>query len=418
MATEQLPQAQKQEASASLCKELREQWPLILVLFIVQVFAFGFPAFALPFIYSGATEEFGWTRQQAVLLASFKFYVSAAAALAVGRILDTIDPKWVVASSAVLGALAMTGFLLADKLSIYYGLGIALGLNAAGMAVAINVIVSRVFEKTTGRILGIVLAGTSTAGMLLPLAFVPLSKMAGWRNAMAILSCCIWLVALPAWLFLSRKGSPLDKKLREGSFSAARTGMWDHFRELAVTRDFWFIFIGAFLVYAVDQSVVQNQVLFLKSEKKLSLDIVGAGSALLAGIGIAAKVFFGWVYDRLSISGIVFCYLFLAVSIGLAFTVTGVLTMFLFVMMVGIGHGGLIVNGPVLMKHRYGPRNLGLNMGIFTLCASLGFGSGPPLMARMADKSGSFSGAFASGIAAVALAALLLYPVKPKFWNR
>ena len=418
MAAQQLLQNQKQEVLASFRNELKEQWPLILVVFIMQVFAFGFPTFALPFVYSGATEEFGWTRQQAVLLASFKFYISAVAALAVGRILDSVNPKWVVASSAALGALAMAGFVLADKLSIYYGLGIALGLNAAGMAVAINVIVSRVFERTTGRILGIVLAGTSAAGMLLPLAFVPLMKMAGWRNAMAILSCCIWLVALPAWLLLSRKGSSVDRKLQEGSFSAARTGMWDHFRELAVTRDFWFIFIGAFLVSAVDQSVVQNQVLFLKSEKKLSLDVVGAGSALLAGIGIAAKVFFGWVYDRLSIIGIVFCYLFLAASIGLAFTVTGVLTMFLFVMMVGIGHGGLIVNGPVLLKHRYGPRNLGLNMGIFTLCASLGFGFGPPLMARMADKSGSYSGAFALGIAAIAAAALLLYPVKPKFWSR
>ncbi len=65
--------------------ELGEQWPLILVLFLVQVFAFGFPTYALQFIYAGATEEFGWTRQQAVLLASFKFYVSAAAALVAGR---------------------------------------------------------------------------------------------------------------------------------------------------------------------------------------------------------------------------------------------------------------------------------------------------------------------------------------------
>jgi MFS family permease len=417
MATQQLLETQR-ELSAGFRRELKEQWPLILVLFIIQVFAFGFPTFALPFVYSGATEEFGWTRQQAVLLASFKFYVSALAALAVGRILDSINPKWIVASSAALGALAMTGFVLAHKLSIYYGLGIALGLNAAGIAVAINVIVGRVFEKSTGRILGVVLSGTSTAGMLLPLAFVPLMKMAGWRNAMAILSCCIWLVALPAWLFLSRKGSSFEKKLAERSFSAARTGMWAHFRELAATRDFWFIFIGAFLVSAVDQSVVQNQVLFLKSEKRLSLDVVGAGSALLAGMGIAAKVFFGWVYDRLSIIGIICCYLLLAVSIGLAFAVTGVLTMFIFVMMVGIGHGGLIVAGPVLLKHRYGPRNLGLNMGIFTLCASLGFGFGPPLMARMADKSGSYSGAFASGIAAIAVAALFLYPVKPKFWTR
>jgi hypothetical protein len=61
---------------------------------------------------------------------------------------------------------------------------------------------------------------------------------------------------------------------------------------------------------------------------------------------------------------------------------------------------------------------MGLNWGIFTLCASVGFGFGPPLMARMEDKSGSYSGAFIAGVAAVLIAAALLYPVKPKFWQR
>jgi hypothetical protein len=67
-----------------------------------------------------------------------------------------------------------------------------------------------------------------------------------------------------------------------------------------------------------------------------------------------------------------------------------------------------------LLKLRYGAQNLGLNMGIFTLCASIGFGFGPPFMASMADKSGSYSGVFALGTVATLVAAILLYPVKPK----
>jgi MFS family permease len=78
----------------------------------------------------------------------------------------------------------------------------------------------------------------------------------------------------------------------------------------------------------------------------------------------------------------------------------------------------MMLNGPVLLKHYYGPRNLGLNMGLFTLCASIGFGFGPPFMASMADKSGTYSGAFALGTAASIIAAVLLFPVKPRFWKR
>jgi sugar phosphate permease len=183
------------------------------------------------------------------------------------------------------------------------------------------------------------------------------------------------------------------------------------------TRDFWFIFIGGFLVMGVDQALVQNQVLFLQSEKGLSLEIVAWGASVLAGVGIGAKIFFGWVFDRLSILGIVFCYLLLAVSVGLSFSVMGVSTMLIFMTVRGIAHAGLIVSGTILLKHRYGPQSLGLNMGIFTLCASLGFGFVPPLMARMADNSGSYYGAFTMGTAAILVAAVFLYPVKPKFWK-
>lgn len=397
--------------------ELREHWPFILTLFLMQVFAFGFPVFSLPFVYEGAREEFGWTRQQVVLLASFKFYIGAAAALFVGRLLDTIGPKVVVIVSAVVGALAMAGFLLADNLPVYYGLGVLLGLNGTGLAVSINTIASRMFHKSTGTILGIVLSGTSIAGMLLPLLMAPMMETFGWRSAMAVLSCGIWLVSLPAWLLLFRRGNPLGERLQKESYGAAKTGMWPHFKELARTRDFWFIFTGALLVMGVDQALVQNQVLFLKSEKGLSLEMVAWGASVLAGVGIGAKVFFGWIFDRISIPGIVICYLLLAVSVALSFSVIGISTMLIFMTVRGIAHAGLIVSGAILFKHRYGPQNLGLNLGIYTLCASLGFGFLPPLMARMADNSGSYSGAFAMGAAAVLAATALLYPVKPRFWK-
>ena len=404
----------KDVQGAILGEELRGQWPLVLALFLMQVFAFGFPTFALPFVYSGAIEEFGWTRQEAVLLTSFKFYVSAVAALMVGRLLDTINPKYVIAVSSVLGALAMVGFLSADRLPVYYSLGILLGLNGTGMAVSVNVVVGRSFEKSTGTMLGIILSGTSVAGMILPILMAPLMVTIGWRPAMAVLSCGIWLVALPAWLVLSRKGSLIDTRLRKQSFSATKTGMWNHIKKLSVTRDFWFIFIGVFLIMGVDQSLIQNQVLFLQSEKGLDLGMVAWGASLLAGVGIGAKIFFGLLFDRLSILGIIICYLLLAVSVGLSLTVAGIATMLIFMTVRGIAHGGLIIAGTVLMKHRYGIQNLGINLGIFLFATTIGFGFFPSFMANMADKSGSYSGAFALGTVAVFVAAILLFPVRTR----
>ena len=91
--------------------------------------------------------------------------------------------------------------------------------------------------------------------------------------------------------------------------------------------------------------------------------------------------------------------------------------MLIFMTVRGIAHAGLIVSGAILLKHRYGTKNLGLNLGILTLCASSAFGFVPPLMARMADNSGSYYGAFGMGTAMVLMAAAFLYPIKPRFWK-
>jgi hypothetical protein len=39
----------------------------------------------------------------------------------------------------------------------------------------------------------------------------------------------------------------------------------------------------------------------------------------------------------------------------------------------GIAHGGLIVEAPVLTKHYLGPRNLGMTIGIVSVAVNLGF---------------------------------------------
>ena len=398
--------------------EFKDKWPVVLVAYLMMLFAFGVPTFALPFVYAGAIDDFGWTRQEAVLLASFKFYTAAIASIAVGRLLDIVEPKYIVSCCAALGGLGMLGFLWADTLSFYYFVGFVLGFNSAGMVVSANVIICRTFEHSTGTALGTALAGTSTAGIIVPLIMAPLMASVGWQSTMMIMSVGIWIIALPAWLLLLRDSSPTASKIRSTGFSAAKTGMWAHFKNLSRTRNFWFIVTGIFLVSAVDQAILQNQVLFLRDETGFELNMVAWGAALLAAIGVVSKVAFGWVYDRWSIAGIVFCYLLLAVSVGLAFAVVGIATMLMFMAIRGIAHGGLIVDAPVLAKHYYGPDNIGLNIGIFTLCISVGFGFGPPLLAGMADESGSYLGGFGLAVIASLAAAALLKPVKPRFWSR
>ena len=404
--------------SSEFTREFRSHWMMLVIALILIFFTFGIPTYSMPFIYSGASEEFGWSRGQVTLLASFKYLTGAITGLVMGRLIDVFNPRAMVTWAAVLGGFAMLGFLFATNLGVYYFAGIVLGVSASGVTVCMKVIVSTLFERGQGTAVGIVLAGTSLAGVVTPILVVPMIEQWGWRGAMALLSVGIWLVAIPGWLLLFRGRLADSSRIAMASAGGRTSGLWQHFHGLCSDRAFWMMAIGVFLIGAVDMGMLQNQVLFLQVDKGLDITTVAWATSMLAGIGVAAKVIFGWFYDRYSIRGIMLTYLLLAISVLLAFPVAGVTSMFIFMVGRGIVHGGLIVEVPVLTKHYYGRENLGLNMGIMAAFLQLGMAFGPPMLGATHDLFGSYTGGFITACIMSLVASLLLLPVQPRYWTR
>ena len=397
--------------------ELLKNWPIVAVTFTLVFFSFGVPTFSLPFIYEGAINEFGWSRQEATLLATSKFVIGAAAALVMGRLLDKYSANPIVVIAACMGGLGLLGMLWATNLSVYYFNGFLLGIAASGASACMKVVVARVFERQMGTALGVVFGATSAAGVVVPLVVAPLMVEVGWRNALAIMSAGVWLVSIPAWLLLFRPGSKYASRIAVPADHKPRGSVWKHFKILAVKRNFWLIGASIFLVAAVDQGMTQNQVLFLRVDKGIDIRTVAWASSLFAAVGLLAKIAWGWVYDKTSVRGIQLTYLMLVVAIVLAFPVAGVVSMTVFMAMRGFAHGGLIVDVPVLTKHYYGPQNIGLNMGIMAVFMNLGFSVGPPVLARFADTQGTYYNGFILFAIITFLAAAMLTPIRPRFWE-
>lgn len=396
--------------------ELIRNWPIIAVTFMLVFFSFGVPTFSLPFIYEGAIGEFGWTREEATWLATYKFVIGAAAALVMGRLLDRYSANPIVVIAACMGGLGLLGMLWATSLSIYYVNGLLLGVAASGASACMKVVVARVFQRQMGTALGVVFTATSAAGVVVPLVIVPLMGALGWRAALALLSLGVWLVSIPAWLLLFRPGREYARRISVPADHKPRGSVWKHFTVLALQRNFWLIAVSIFLVAAVDQGMTQNHVLFLRMEG-ITINQAAWGSSLFALMGLVGKVVWGWIYDKRSVRGIQLTYLMLVVAIMLAFPVAGVMSMAVFMSMRGFAHGGLIVDVPVLTKHYYGPQNIGLNMGIMTMIMNLGFAIGPPLLARFADTQGTYDNGFIVYALVALFAAALLIPIRPRFWE-
>lgn len=398
-------------------RELYDNWPMMVVAFVLVFLAFGVPTYSLPFMYGAAMEEFGWSNAQVNLLSTAKFVIGAGAALGMGILVDKVGGRWTVLAGAAAGGLAMVLFLFATNLPIYYLAGAMLGFSASSIVAAMKVIVARLFAVNQGLAMGIVLTATSFGGVVMPWIWPPMLEVMNWRQIIAVMSLGPFLIAVPLWLVFMTMNTRMREVVSAPTQSKASLGLWAHFKMISHERAFWLIATGIFLVSAVDQALMQNYVSFLRFDKGMDLraTISWAGS-LLAVIGVLAKVGSGWFYDRFSIRGIAFFYFLLAVSVFLGLPVAGIGTLLAFIVVRGIAHGGLIVDVPILTKHYFGMERIGLTMGVMAVCVNLGFAVGPPVFGLLADIYGSFSVGMAVYGVIASVATLTLLPIKPRYW--
>ena len=399
-------------------QELKSNWGMIIVAFLLVFLAFGVPNFSMPFIYGEAMAEFGWTNAQANLLATAKFVIGAIAALGMGILIDKVGGRWTVLVGTAAGGVAMATFLYATNLPIYYLAGGLLGFSAASIVAAMKVITARLFASNQGLAIGIVLTATSFGNVVMPLLWPQLLQFMNWRQIMLMLSLGPIFIAVPTWLVFMARDHRMREIVSAPTPVVSSHGLWHHFKLLSRERNFWLIAIGVFLVSAVDQALMQNYVSFLRFDKGMDLrTTISWAGALLGVIAIVSKVGSGWFFDRFSIRGIQLFWLLLAISIFLGLPVAGVGTLLTFIIVRGVAHGGMIIDVPVLTKHYFGMERIGMTLGITEVCVNLGFAAGPPVFGWFADTYGNFSaGMVVYGILALIGTALLL-PVKPRFWS-
>lgn len=405
--------------SISTKQELSANWHVLVVAFLLVFFSFGVPNFSLPFMYKPAMDEFGWSNTEVNLLSTAKFLIGAFAALGMGILIDKIGGKFAVLLGALAGGAAMALFLIATNLPIYYLAGALLGVSAASIVSAMKVVVSRLFEINPGLALGIVLGATSMGQTLMPFVWTPLLEAGvNWRVIAGILSLGSLLISAPLWMFfMSKKGASQAVINSSTSRAAGAPTMWEHAREISKEKGFWFIMVGIFLVSGVDQAMTQNTVTFLRNDRGFNLGDIIWYSSFTGILAVVAKPVAGWVYDHFSITGIRFFYFLLAVSVLLALPVSGGFTLFMFVTVLGIAHGGLIVEAPILTKHYLGPRNLGMTIGIISVAVNLGFAAGPPVLGMFVDYYGNYTNGFLAYTVVALVGFALMMPIKPRYWT-
>ena len=393
-------------------REFRRNWRVLLVAFSCFVFAFSAPAFLLPFLYPAVIEEFGWTREQAVFLASYKYLTGSVVAIVVGCFVDLIGVRRVLVSVTVMGGLALLSFLWTPGLFAYYAAGILLGFAGAGTMVTIKVLISRSHHVSQATAMAVAMLGTSVGQTLVPFVATYLIGDFGWRAGSAMLSTGIWLVALPLMMLFLKAPENNSASHRE---PPARLD-WSIIRTLARQGRFWLIFVAVLAAGFVDQALTQHLVLYLRVDLGLGATTVATAVSAIGLIGFATRPLVGGLFDGLSNKGVALSYLVLAAACILALGALSPVLLSVFVVFRAIGHSAVLLDTLVLSKHVFGLRNIGVLLGIYTAAVNIGFAAGPAVVSRMQAMTGSYTMAFGVCAGLAVIAAIAVLPAKPEYW--
>lgn len=320
--------------------------------------------------------------------------------------------------SVILGA-ALVLHSQAQTLALVYTARIMFGVALGFIGVLINtVLVSHWFRKKRGTAMGIMLCGTSFGGVVIPLLATPLIKSYGWRTAMVAVSLLVWVVLIPAIIFLVR-----EKPSAMGLFPDGATAATDELNatsrnaqqegltlgEAMRTPIFWVFALCAMLIFYPLFVTTQQLILYLRTPRIGMTPAVAASMiSILSALSICGKFLFGFLSDKFSPTRVIF-FCCLTMLIGtLFFLKFSASVVLFFVVPFGLGYGGTFVLLQRLIADYFGAREYPKILGVVTVIETIGAAIGGRVTGAVADANGGdYTQAFYLLIAATGTALIL-----------
>jgi MFS family permease len=386
-------------------------WFIIAILFFVSIidggFTYTFSTFLKPL-----TEEFGWSRAETATAFSLYLLIGGLVLPGWGWLVDHIGAKRVFLLSAVIDGVALLFLSAVEDLSSYYGWYLLLGIGLAGIGpMPVGKVVTQWFAAKRGLAMGIALVGASGGGLVLvPLCGFLIAEFS-WRvayQALAILSLCLMFPLI--WFFvvntpeekglhaLGQNGSadcvdPADPHQEDAP--AARD--WT-LKEALFTPTFWLLGVAFCLGLMAAGAIHTHQVAFLQDTGQ-SLELAATITGVSLGMSMAGRFAAGWVSEHFPRPHYILAVCLLLQAVGTGFLLyldlLGGWGLASFVLLFGLGYGGMVVLWPLTVGHDFGRQAFGTIAGVLgTIGLSIGGASGPIIAGAIFDNMGSYDWAF------------------------
>ncbi|MCB1704034.1 MAG: MFS transporter [Halioglobus sp.] len=392
-------------------------WRIVGGSFLSQALVLGFFTYAVSLLTQPVTETFEVGVEMVMYGLTSGTFIGLVTMPIVGTMLDRLSVRILFGSGIALFALGL--WLLAQSATITqyivtFGITMALANALAGSMIS-SAVVSRWFTESRGKALGIAATGTSVGGILVPGLIAFWLPDHGWRGSLENLALVLAVIVLPVVLWCIRSW-PADVGICETP--QGELGSPDHpaaqlaLKDILRNPNFWWLSLSLGLLFSSYSATLSNITPYATQLGHLEESASGL-IMIIAVSGLVGKLLFGaaadmlnhklalWIAQSLLATG----FAALALEPPYALIVMGCIS-------IGLAAGGMLPVWGALTADLFGLQSYGRAFGlmapIITVLVMVGF----PLAGRLYDMTGSFSLCLWLFAAMMAVAAILLIPLR------
>jgi len=263
------------------------------------------------------------------------------------------------------------------------------------------VLLSRWFDRTRGRAMGIAYLGIGIGGAIVPLLAKWMTDHLGWRGSLQALGVLIVLVAFPLAYFV--REAPADApEARKRQPSPSIAG-------ILRSPAFYLLALGSMCSIAAVGGTNQHLKLLLSVDRGYTQGDAARIISLVLTVSIVGRLFMGWLADRVPRKYVMLTiYLLVAGAIPLLLVRPTGSTMYVFATVFGLGLGGEYLIIPLMAAELFGVRVLGRVMGIVLTADGVAEATAPMLVGYLRDRTGSYNIGFITLVAAALVGAVAI----------